>query len=155
MSTLVMSRRASRSLLLIGIGLIVWGFFIDPSYLTSDGYQMKHFLYFMGGLFVLIPLIISRAAAAKQKRLEDLLATGQQGDAVILSLEDTGVRVNDNPRVSMMLEVRLDGHAPYQVEKTMLVPLIRMSQVQVGSTVEVVADPSKPDDSDKVELLLK
>ena len=145
--------------LFIGIGFIAGGFLADPSALTDDGYPLRPFLFCMGGGFLLLPLIIviglSLTAAAKQKKVEDLLATGQQGEAVILSLEDTGMRINDNPRVRMLLEVRLDGYPPYQIEKTMIIPLIRLSQVQVESTVKVLADPSKPDNSDRVELLLK
>jgi hypothetical protein len=36
----------------------------------------------------------------------------------------------------------------------MTMPMIRMSQVQVGSVVKVVADPSEPENPDKVGLLL-
>lgn len=89
-----------------------------------------------------------------KRKAEALMATGQQGEATVLSLEDTGVLVNNNPRVRIGLEVRIPGHPAYKVVKTMTMPMIRMSQVQVGSVVKVLADPSEPANPDKVGLLL-
>ncbi len=146
-------------LMVIGVGLFVAGYLEDPSALTRDGYPLKPLLYVMGGLFLFIPLAIFigilLTLGVRQKRVEDLVATGQQGEAVVLSLEDTGVRFNDNPRVKMLLRVQVAGYPPYQVEKTMIVPLVRLSQLQVGSTVQVLADPSQPGNANRVGLLLK
>lgn len=145
--------------LVVGVGLIVAGFLVDPSALTDDGFSLRTFLFLMGGGFLAVTLFIMVVllllGAGKKKKVEALLATGQQGEAAVLSLEDTGIRVNDDPRVRMLLEVRVEGYPPYQVNKTMVLPLIRMSQVQVGSTVQVLADPNEPDNPDKVGLLLK
>lgn len=90
-----------------------------------------------------------------QKKAEALMATGRQGEATVLALQDTGMRINDDPRVALVLEVRIPGYPPYQVQKTMTLPLIRMSQVQVGSVVAVMADPTQPGNPDKVGLLLR
>ena len=91
----------------------------------------------------------------QRKKAEALMATGKQGEATILSLQDTGMRINDNPRVKVLLEIRIPGYAPYQIEKTVTVPMIRLSQVQVGATVGIIADPTQPNNPDKVGLLLK
>jgi hypothetical protein len=99
-----------------------------------------------------IPLIMRRN---QQKKVESIMATGKQGEATILSLEDTGMRINDNPRIKLLLEVRIYGYPPYRVQKTMTMELIRMSQVQVGNVVQVMADPSQPGNPDKLGLLLK
>ena len=145
--------------LVIGVAFIVGGFVTDPSAMTDDGYPLKTFLFVMGGFWLVLPWVIaigqSWVRVTKRRKTENLLETGQQGEAVVLSLEDTGVRINDNPQVRMLLEVRIAGYSSYQVEKTMVVPLIRLSQVQVGSTVQVVADASQPDNTDKIELLLR
>lgn len=100
-------------------------------------------------------LIIRRMNQNNQKKAEELMATGQQGEATILALQDTGMRVNDNPRVAIVMEVRIPGYAPYQVQKTVTLPLINLAQVQVGSVVAVLADPSQPNNPDKVGLLLR
>lgn len=145
--------------LVIGIALIVAGFLADPSALTSDDIPLKPFLFVVGSCFLLFFLVMmvvrSIAGAAKQRKIEDLLATGQQGEAVVVGLEDTGMRIGDDPRVRLLLEVRIEGYSPYQVEKTIVVPMIRLPQVQVGSTVEVLADPSEPDNPDKIGVSLK
>lgn len=90
-----------------------------------------------------------------QKRAQELAEKGTQGEATILSLQDTGMRVNDNPRVTLVLEIRMPYGAPYQLTKIMTVPIIRLSQVQTGSVVPVMVDMSDPTNPDKVGLLLK
>jgi hypothetical protein len=112
---------------------------------------------------VLCTLVIVAASIAipvyfyrnQQKRAQALMAMGTQGEATILSLEDTGMRINDNPRVMMRLEIRMPFGAPYQITKTVTIPIIRLSQVQVGSVVPVMVDMSDPTNPDKVGLLLK
>jgi hypothetical protein len=90
-----------------------------------------------------------------QMRAQELVEKGTQGEATILSLEDTGMRINDNPRVRVELEVRMPGMAPYRVTKSVTIPLIRLSQVQVGTVLPVMVDMSDPQNPDKVGLLLK
>ncbi len=105
---------------------------------------------------IAVPFIIIRHInQANQKKAEELMATGQQGEATILALQDTGMRINHNPRVIIVMEVRVPGYAPYQVQKTVTVPFINLSQVQPGSVVPVLADPSQPNNPDKVGLLLQ
>jgi len=111
---------------------------------------------------VLIVLIAVAGIAAplwslrkQKKKTETLMATGKKGEATVLQLEDTGTRVNDNPRVNVLLEVRIPDHPPYQVHKTLTVPLVRLAQIQAGSVVAVMADPSQPTNPDKVGILLR
>ena len=112
---------------------------------------------------VLCSLIITAAAIAipiyiyrnNRKKAEALMAVGTQGEATILALEDTGMLINNQPRVAMLLEIRMPNGAPYQVKKTVTIPLIRLAQVQVGSVVQVMVDMSNPTNPDKVGLLLK
>lgn len=90
-----------------------------------------------------------------QKRAQELMEKGTQGEAKILSLQDTGMLINHQPRVTMALEINVAMRPPYQVTKTMAVPLIRVSQVQVGSVVQVMVDLSDPTNPDKIGLLFK
>jgi len=100
-------------------------------------------------------LIVFLFYRSRRKKAENLMASGVQGVAAVLALEDTGMRVNDNPRVKVTMQISLPNNAPYEVTKTLVVPMIRMSQVQVGSTVQVVVDPSQPTNPDKIGLLLQ
>jgi hypothetical protein len=90
-----------------------------------------------------------------RKKMQNLAATGKQGEATILQMEDTGMRINDDPRVALTMEIRIPGYPPYQIRKTMTLELIRMSQVQPGAVVAVLADPTDPTNPDKVGLLLR
>ena len=94
-------------------------------------------------------------ARANRKKTEALLATGSQGMAAILSMEDTGMRINDDPRVRLLLNVTIPGYAPYQVQKTLTVPMIKLAQVQPGMNIGVIADPTQPANPDKHGLLLR
>ncbi len=111
-------------------------------------------------LFSLVIVAISIAIPVylirnNRQKTAELMAKGTQGEATILSLEDTGMRINDDPRVAMVLEIRMPYGAPYQVRKVATIPIIRLSQVQVGSVVSVMVDMSNPTNPDKIGLLLK
>ena len=101
---------------------------------------------------IAVPIYFMRK---NQQRAEALMKVGTQGEATILSLQDTGTRINDDPRVTLQLQIQMPYGAPYQVTKTMTVPLIRLSQIQVGSKVQVMVDMMDPTNPDKVGLLLK
>jgi hypothetical protein len=90
-----------------------------------------------------------------KQKAEALKATGKPGEATVLQLEDTGIRVNDNPRVNVLLEIRIPGYSPYQIQKTVTIPKVRASQIQVGSIVSVLADPTQTTNPDKVGILLR
>ena len=99
-----------------------------------------------------IPIYIMRN---NQKRTQEIMERGTQGEAKILSLQDTGMLINNQPRVTMVLEIEVAMRPPYQVTKTMTVPLIRLSQVQTGAVVPVMVDLSDPTNPDKIGLLFK
>ncbi len=99
-----------------------------------------------------VPIYMMRK---NQQKVQNLMATGKQGEATILSMEDTGMRINDDPRLALTLEIRIPGYPPYQIRKTMTIEMIRMPQVQPGSVVAVLADPDQPTNPDKVGLLLR
>ncbi|HEV2882286.1 MAG TPA: hypothetical protein VGX24_13480 [Pyrinomonadaceae bacterium] len=145
--------------LLISGFMFYSGWTADENALTDDGYNLKTFFFFMGATFLVIPLAGSLGiliwVMAKRKRIAELVATGKQGTAVILDLSDTGVTINDDPRVKLLLEIHIPNYQPYQARKTVTLPLIYMSQVQTGSTIQILADPEQPDDEKRIALLLK
>src|SRR5689334_25290956 len=50
-----------------------------------------------------VPIYMMRK---NQQKVQNLMATGKQGEATILSMEDTGMRINDDPRLALTLEIR-------------------------------------------------
>jgi hypothetical protein len=62
----------------------------------------------------------------------------------VLSVKDTGVSVNDNPQVSLMLEIKPRDRAVFQAEAKTLVSRLDAALVQPGISAEVVFDPTNP-----------
>ena len=134
---------------------------MDPTGLFAGGTLIFTLIMVCGSLLctlvivaasIGIPIYIMRN---NQKRAEDLMQKGTQGEATILSLQDTGMRINDNPRVTVELEIEVAMRPPYRVTKSVTIPLIRLSQIQVGSKVGVMVDLSDPTNPEKIGLLLK
>jgi len=101
---------------------------MDPT--TLFGLGISGFTLAIICISLLCTLVIVAASIAipiyfmrkNREKAEHLMAKGTQGEATILSLEDTGMLINNNPRVSVLLEIRMPYGAPYQVKKTMTVP---------------------------------
>ncbi len=73
---------------------------------------------------------------------KQLLATGQTAQAAILRMWDTGVTINDNPRIGMLLEVRPPSGTPFQAEVKQTISRLQTSQYQPGQMLEVKYDPT-------------
>lgn len=99
----------------------------------------------------LIIFFVYRTVFGKINQSNKLLATGAPAQALVMQLADTGVRVNDNPQVKLVLEVHPMGQPPYQVETTAFVSMLKLAQIQPGQTVNVRYDPADPS---KVALAL-
>ncbi|MCI0397076.1 MAG: hypothetical protein L0332_03840 [Chloroflexi bacterium] len=64
--------------------------------------------------------------------------------ATILNMWDTGVTLNDNPQVGMLLEVHPTDRPAYQVQTKAVISRFRLLQYQVGAVVPVKYDPTDP-----------
>ncbi|MBP8002871.1 MAG: hypothetical protein KA314_22090 [Chloroflexi bacterium] len=98
-----------------------------------------------------IIFFVYRMVYGKINQSNKLLTTGVPAQARVLQLADTGVRLNDNPQVKLVLEVHPMGQPPYQVETTAFVSMLKLAQIQPGQTVNVRYDPA---DQSKVALAL-
>jgi hypothetical protein len=75
---------------------------------------------------------------------EKLLQEGVAAQATILKIWDTGVTLNDNPQVGMLLEVKPPGSEPFRVEMKSIISRIALAQIQPGRVVPVRYDPQTP-----------
>ncbi len=81
------------------------------------------------------------ALAGQQERLK-LIQTGLDGTADILSVQDTGGTVNENPVVLIHMTVTPSGGEPYDVNvKTMV---SRIAVPRVGDKVRIKYAPDNP-----------
>jgi hypothetical protein len=64
---------------------------------------------------------------SKKKQAAELFESGQKGAGTVVSVQDTGMTVNDNPRVKMVFRVEpLDGSPPFDAKKTRTVSRIEI-----------------------------
>jgi hypothetical protein len=89
-------------------------------------------------------MIVVRRLTGNTAANRQLLATGETAQATILQMSDTGMRINDNPRVSLLLEVHPANRPAYQVEIKQVISMLQASQYQPGQQLEVKIDPADP-----------
>lgn len=73
-----------------------------------------------------------------------ILKTGEPATALIKSVSDTGVTINNAPQVALLLEVRPKFKPPYEAKVRTLVSRINPNLFQPGMTVAVKFDPNNP-----------
>lgn len=96
-----------------------------------------------------------RGAVKNKKRIEEIISHGKPETAKILKLEDTNVRIGDNPRVKLQLEISIPSYPTYQMHKTLVIPHINLPQVQPDSIINVLADPDDAYHEDRIGIVLK
>jgi len=97
----------------------------------------------LGFTFGLI-FFIFRMVNKRNQQILNLRATGLDGTAEILSLQDTGMLVNNNPRVQIKMLVTPQNGEAYEVDTAMIVSMLQIPQVQPGSVVAVKIDSNDP-----------
>jgi hypothetical protein len=75
---------------------------------------------------------------------KNILANGIQARATITNISDTGMTINDNPRVKLTLRVQPEGEQAFEVTKKVTVS--RVAIPQVGAAMWVRYDPANPSD---------
>jgi hypothetical protein len=143
----------------VGGYLLYRGFTASPTALTDDGYDLKTFFFAMGGLFTVLPFLficISLIVAIrKRNKIKEIVTYGKQGTAKVLKLSDTGVLINDNPQVKLLLEISIPNYPVYQAEKTLVLSIIYLPRVQPGAIVNILADPEQPSNENRIGLVLE
>jgi hypothetical protein len=80
---------------------------------------------------------------SKQEKAADLVQTGTRGVGVVLNVQDTGVTMNDNPRVQMTFRIEpLDGGPAFEAEKTKVVSRVQIPRA--GDRYPVWYDAADP-----------
>ena len=90
---------------------------------------------------------------AKRKRLQHLVENGVKGTAVIKTLSETGLIINNVPQIAMTLEVTAENIPPYTIVKRTEIPMIYYPRIQPGMTIDVMVDPARLNDQKYIGLL--
>lgn len=100
-------------------------------------------------LITFLPLLfgsmwyLGRGFGGDSKRMRKLMEHGVQAQAEILSVEDTGVTMNDiYPMVRLRLRVHSQTGAPFEAQVETFVS--RVNIPRAGDTVRVVYNPADP-----------
>jgi hypothetical protein len=70
------------------------------------------------------------------------IKNGIDGKAEVLKVWDTGVSINDDPQVGLLLELTSPGGAPIQVEARHVVSRLSVAHVQPGVMALIYYDPA-------------
>ena len=80
---------------------------------------------------------------SKAKKAAELMATGSKGIGTVVTVADTGMTINDNPRIKLVFSVEpLDGGPVMQLEKTATVSRVQIPRQ--GDRYPVWYDPEDP-----------
>jgi hypothetical protein len=83
---------------------------------------------------------------SKRKKAEELMTTGLKGAGTVVSVQDTGMTINDNPRIKMVFRVEpLDGSPAFDAQKTRTVSRVQIPRQ--GDRYPVWYDPEDPANS--------
>ena len=77
---------------------------------------------------------------SKREKAKNLFENGSRAIGTIMQVQDTGMTINDNPRVKMLFRIEpLDGSAPFEADKTKTVSRVEIPRA--GDRYPVWYDP--------------
>lgn len=117
--------------LLVGVGAVV---------ATADSigiYIGLGMLLIFGGMFYLFYRLFFKSMI----NIKRLQKTGLSGKAKILEVRDTGITINNNPQVKLILEVKNNFGTKYTTESRVLVSRINPGAYVPGMEIPVKIDP--------------
>ena len=135
--------------LVVSLGFAAYMIFWSPDRLDLAGKSLSQLLKSSDLLpLLVIPAVLIICAIAVLPFLRIMfpseIKNGVTAHAKILKVWDTGVSINDNPQVGLILEVSPASGSPFQAEAKTLVSRLNAALVQPGVTAEVKYDPQKP-----------
>jgi len=90
-----------------------------PSGAGSSGWQVAAVINAVIGIPIgLAPLYLLYTRRSKADALESLMRDGSRAPGEVTAVEDTGITINGNPRVTVTVRVDAAGQAPFDIEKT-------------------------------------
>jgi hypothetical protein len=145
----------------VGLGLIMWSLLFvtiagSVAYAAygpgnTDNSGAKTTAVILGVIFIpmgLAPLPLALGGRRKQAQLVQLSRSGRNAPGVVMSVDDTGMTVNDNPSVRLTVGVEPPGEPPFTIVKTSVVSRVRIPRV--GDRCSVYYDPTNPQGSNAI-----
>ncbi|GIH78020.1 hypothetical protein Plo01_44490 [Planobispora longispora] len=124
-------------LTLLGSGATAWAFHAATMSRVMSAFEPNTSATTVGGLFGMVHEMA--------RGNDDLRSGGTPATALVISMTDTGVTVNDLPMVAFELEVCRAGAAPYRVSHRETLPRLLVGAVLPGCVLAVRIDPARPE----------
>jgi hypothetical protein len=134
---------------LVSFGAAFYFMFFGPEKLEFSGKSLRELadggqLLGFATVLVVVAVVFFTTIFVMKTILPARIRNGVTAPAKVLSVSDTGVSVNDNPQVKLLLEVKPRDRAAFQAETKMLVSRLNVSLVQPGISADVIFDPANP-----------
>lgn len=123
----------------IGIGSIIAGLDSDESF----GLVFGGFFAGVPILLILVLAVLGLGGKAKAAKAQNLIATGARGIGTITGVRDTGVTINDNPRVGITMRIEPEDGSP-AFDATKDVTVSRVAIPRRGDRFPVWYDRADP-----------
>jgi hypothetical protein len=88
------------------------------------------------------PMLFGRLGAGRAAKALELAQHGKRAPGVVQSVDDTGITVNDNPRVRIVVRAEPPGEPAFTIEKTSIVSRVQIPRA--GDHCTVLYDPADP-----------
>jgi len=133
----------------VTIGYLVYQMLWGPDRVQISGKNFSQLIKseeLMTIVIILVSVIISGVVIRPFLRIlfPGEIKNGITAQAKVLKVWDTGVTVNENPQVGLLLEVLPKTGESFQAETRTIVSRLNVAQVEPGITAEVRYDPLKP-----------
>lgn len=130
----------------LGFTLMGAGFFVaafGPAAPPEADSSLQWVGGLVGGMFLLmgLPGLLAIFVAGRGgKRAQHLLEHGKRCPGTVLSVQDTGMTINDNPRVKMRVKAEPPGEPAFEFDKTATVSRVQIPRA--GDRCAVFYDPA-------------
>lgn len=134
---------------ILGLGVAAYVMFLGPDRIPLEGHSPSD-LVRSGKItpLVVVPLALIMTAFFMRPILRLAFPTeikdGITAQAQVMKVWDTGVSINDNPQIGLLLRVMPLMTAAFDAEVKTVVSRLKASWVQPGITAEVRYDPRNP-----------
>jgi hypothetical protein len=118
---------------------------LKPSSPMPEAFDLLRYAWLIGPVItvvVIVLFVVPLMRRSAQRR--QLLATGTRAQARIVSIQETGVRINEQPEVLFTLDVQPDGRPGFRAQCRATISVLMAPRVQPGMTTTVRYDPQDP-----------
>ena len=131
----------------IALGVVGYQIFLGPEKIEIAGRSLGDLVESgdLGPLLAIpVVVIVMGLSLLPFRRLlfPPVIKNGIDGEAKVIKVWDTGVSINDNPQVGLLLELTPPGGATVQVEAKQVVSRLSVAHVQPGVKALIFYDPA-------------